>query len=128
MDSDITKTQPLTHAGSVLPLTGWEFVGRGRRGEPGGTGRSGHAGHLTGCGGRLWRERWLNGSDVGRLQGTAEVGHIRTGVLVTDRTDRYHSGPIFTLRHHSFHFVWIDFYTNVTNRCVSDESNITACL
>lgn len=99
MDSDITKTQPLTHAGSVLPLTGWEFVGRERRGEPGGTGRSGHAGHLTGCGGRLWRERWLNGSDVGRLQGTAEVGHIRTGVLVTDRTDRYHSGPIFTLRH-----------------------------
>lgn len=50
------------------------------------TGTSGHAGHLTGCGGRLWRERWLNGSDVGRLQGTVEVGNIRTGGLVTHRT------------------------------------------
>lgn len=29
-------------------------------------GRAGHAGHLTGCEGQLWREHWLNGSDVGR--------------------------------------------------------------
>lgn len=49
-----------------------------------GGGWSGHAGHLTGCGGQPWTERWLNGSGVGRLQGTAEVGDIRTGGLVTD--------------------------------------------
>lgn len=117
MDSDITK-QPLTHAGSVLPLTGWEFVGRGRQGEPRGTGRSGHAGHLTGCGGRLWRERWLNGSDVGRLQGTAEGGHIRTGMLVTDRTAGTTQEPFShcgTDRHVSLVSFCVDcFYTNVS--------------
>lgn len=53
-------------------------------GLEGWTGGSGHAGHLTGCGGQPWTERWLNGSGVGRLQGTAEVGDIRTGGLVTD--------------------------------------------
>lgn len=49
-----------------------------------GTG-SGHAGHLTGRGGRLWRERWWNGSDAGRLQGAGEVGNNGTRGLVTDR-------------------------------------------
>lgn len=75
-------TQPLTHAGSVgaTAYTMGNFWGGGGRG----IGRSEHAGHLTGCGGRLWRERWLNGSDVGRLRGTAEVGDIGTGGLVTD--------------------------------------------
>lgn len=45
-------------------------------------GESDHAGHLTGRGGRLWRERWLNGSDVGRLRGKRKVGNIRTKGLV----------------------------------------------
>lgn len=67
--------------------------------EPRGTGRSGHAGHLTGCGGRLWRERWLNGSDVGRLQGTAEVGNIRTGGLVWDTTGLTPNSKIRLRRH-----------------------------
>lgn len=87
------------------------FRRRGLRGEPRGTGRSGHAGHLTGCGGRLWRERWLNGSDVGRLQGTAEVGNIQTGGLVTDTAGLTPTfqvrGTVFTLLYwRGFVFDW----------------------
>lgn len=66
-------------------------------------GSSGHAGHLTGRGDRLWRERWLNGSDVGRLQGTGEVGNIHTRGLVVPTVKypslRSDSESIFTPLH-----------------------------
>lgn len=60
-------------------------------------GESDHAGHLTGRGGRLWRERWLNGSDVGRLRGKRKVGNIRTKGLVvqTHRSHFYSAGRSF---------------------------------
>ncbi len=54
---------------ALLPLR-WGIWGETERDWE--FGALGHAGHLTGCGGQLWRERWLNGSDVGRLQGTRE--------------------------------------------------------
>lgn len=68
--------QPLLHAGQLGDCLG-DFSGGGG-GER--TKRdSGHASHLTGCGGQRRRERWLNGSDVGRLWGPQRWVPSRAG-------------------------------------------------
>ena len=63
------KTEPtaVKHNGGQGWMDGWGPEGLNPEGT--GSGESGHAGHLTGRGDLLWRERWWNGSDVGRLQG-----------------------------------------------------------
>lgn len=80
-------------------------------------GRAGHAGHLTGCEGQLWREHWLNGSDVGRLQGTGEVADTQTRGLVTQTTGRTPTSEVRLRSHCHTAALTLDF-TDLILSCV----------
>lgn len=107
---------------------------------------SGHASHLTGCGTQRRRERWWNGSDVGRLWGESGGGGTiqsrwgeEGGGLVTDSAHQSRGSVKLFSHAETQHFVkfnvfwgFFSFYVQlgdtVSTLMSSSYINIVRCL